>query len=98
MLPLIREAVFNEDYLRADTLWEYAQGPYTARYSTAGSLLFDFDLDSTQVNNYRREIDLEKGLSTVSFQIGHNTFIRESFASFTDKAILVKLTADEKGS
>ena len=98
MLPLIREAVFNENYLRADTLWEYAQGPYSARYSTAGSLFFDFGLDSSQVTKYRREIKLEEGLSHVSFQIGNNIYQREAFASFHDKAILVKLSANEKGS
>ncbi len=98
MLPLIREAVFKEYYIRADTLWEYAQGPYSARYSTAGSLLFNFDLDSVGINNFRREINLEAGLSNVSFQIGNNTHKREAFASFPDKAILVKLSAEEKGT
>lgn len=98
MLPLIREAVFKEDYLRADTLWEYAQGPYSARYSTAGSLFFNFDLDSVGVNDFHREINLEEGLSNVRFQIGNNTHKREAFASFPDKAILVKLSAEEKGT
>lgn len=98
MLPLIREAVFKENYLQADTLWENAQGPYSARYSTAGSLLFDFDIDSVGVKNFRREINLEEGLSNVSFQIGSNTYKREAFASFPDKAILVKLSAEEKGT
>ena len=98
VLPLIREAVFNEDYLRADTLWENAQGPYSARYSTAGSLFFDFDIDSVGVNNFRREINLEEGLSNVSFRTSNNTYKREAFASFPDKAILVKLSADEKGT
>lgn len=98
MLPLIREAVFKEDYLRADTLWENAQGPYSARYSTAGSLFFDFDLDTVGVKNFRREINLEQGLSNVSFQIGNNRYKREAFASFPDKAILVKLSADKKGA
>lgn len=98
MLPLIREAVFQEDYLRADTLWKYAQGPYTTRYLTAGRLFFNFDVDTAAVTNYRREINLEEALSNVRFQIGDNTFKREAFASFPDKAIIVKLTADEKGS
>ncbi len=98
MLPLIREAVFKEEYHKADTLWENAQGPYSARYSTAGSLLFNFDLDTVGVKNFRRELNLEDGLSTVSFQIGNNTYQRESFASFPDKVILVKLSADKKGT
>jgi len=98
MLPLIREAVFKENYSKADTLWENAQGPYSARYSTAGRLLFDFDLDSVGVKNFRRELNLEEGLSNVSFQIGDNSYKREAFASFPDKAILVKLSAEEKGT
>jgi alpha-L-fucosidase 2 len=98
MLPLIREAVFQEDYLRADTLWDYAKGPYTARYVTAGSLMINFDLDTMGITNYRRELNLEEGLSQVSFQIGESTFQRESFASYPDKSIIVRLTASNEGS
>jgi len=98
VLPLIREAVMQEDYLLADTLWDDAKGPYTARYLPAGSLFFDFDIDSLNVAGYRREINLEDGLSNVSFQQGENTLQREAFASFPDKAVIVKMSSDKKGT
>jgi len=98
LLPIIREAIFKENYLKADTLWEYAQGPYTTCYLTAGSLIFNFDIDSSKAINYKRELNLEDALSNVRFQIDGNTIHRESFASFPDKAILIKLTSDGKES
>lgn len=98
LLPTIREAIFKDDYLKADTLWEYSQGPYTTRYLTAGSLFFNFDIDSSKVTNFKRELNLENALSNVSFKIDGNTIRRESFASYPDKAIVIKLSSDGKGT
>lgn len=63
-------------------------------YQNFGDLYFDFS-GVTAVNNYRRELDIEEGISRVSYTIGTTEFTREYFSSYPDSLLVARLTANE---
>ncbi|WP_026631420.1 glycoside hydrolase family 95 protein [Dyadobacter alkalitolerans] len=65
-------------------------------YQAFGDMHIDFP-EHTNVSDYRRELDLEKGIAQVYYKNGNVGFKREVFASYPAKAIYVKLTADQAG-
>jgi alpha-L-fucosidase 2 len=59
--------------------------------------LGDFRLElpgHTQVSNYRRELNLDTALASISYAFEGTNFNREIFASPVDQVIVVNLTAD----
>ncbi len=58
---------------------------------TAGELLFDFG-DASPVGDYRRDLDLENGVSRVSFTKNGEEYVRETFASYPDNVIAARHT------
>ncbi len=93
VLPEIRRALFEEDYLRGDTLAKKMLGPYSARYLTLGSMLFDHDLQKGGVTNYHRQLDLNTAVARTSFEVGETIFTREVFSSYPDQLIVIRFTA-----
>ena len=65
-------------------------------YQPFGDLKMDFEGDS--VTNYQRTLDISNAVSTVSYTSGGISFKRETFASFPDQVIAVKITADKKSA
>ena len=66
-------------------------------YSTLGDLY----LRATRpgpVTGYRRQLDLGTGIQTVTYAINGVRYKREVFASVPDEVIVMRLTADHKGS
>ena len=66
-------------------------------YQTAGSLMLDFD-GITDFTDYYRELDLEKAVALTRFKANGIEYTRESFVSFTDQLVIMRLTASEKGA
>ena len=66
-------------------------------YQTAGSLMLDFD-GISDFTDYYRELDLEKAVALTRFKANGIEYIRESFVSFTDQLVIMRLTASEKGA
>lgn len=98
-LPEVRAAVFNGDFDQAAAIWKkYLQGPYTARYLPLGDLLLNFNLSDSTCNNYYRDLDLNTAVSTVKYKLNGVNFSRETFISYPDKVMLVRITADKKGA
>ena len=67
------------------------------RYQAFGDLWIEFDNES-EVNDYHRELDLETGISTVSYVQDGVTYKRQTFASHPDGVIVVHLSASQPGS
>ena len=65
-------------------------------YQTVGDLLLDFP--AAEVTDYRRELDLDRATTTVSYHSGGVHFVREVFASAPDNVIVVRLSADKPGA
>ncbi len=70
---------------------------YGMSYQTMGDLFLDFK-DHESFKNYNRTLDIEKAISTVSYEVNGVTFKREIFSSFADNVIMVKLSSSKKGS
>lgn len=98
-LPQVRAAVFAGDFDKAAAIWKkYLQGPYTARYLPLGDLLLDFNLTDSTRTDYRRELDLNNAVSTVRYKVNGVNFSRETFISYPDNVMVVRITADKKGA
>ena len=96
ILQKVRAAIDAGDYEKAGQLWKGMHGPYSARYLPLGDLLLNFDFADTLISNYTRELDLRKALSTVKFQNEGVTYHRQTFVSYPDKVMVIRLSASEK--
>lgn len=70
-------------------------------YQTFGNLHIDL-LDGRAANvvpsGYRRELDLETGIASVSYVLDGVTYRREVFASAESDVIVIRMTADRPGA
>ncbi len=66
-------------------------------YQTIGSLFLKFP-GHEQYMDFRRELDISKAILTTKYKVNGVTYTRETFASFTDNVIVMKITADKKGA
>ena len=97
-LKATREAVFQEDYAKADTLWRKMHGPYSARYLPMADLMIRMNMPDTLVTNYYRDLNISKAVATVQYRCKDIQFVRQAFISHPDKAFVVKISADKKQS
>ena len=101
-VPRIRELLFAgkvadaEELATSDMLSVPRRMPC---YQTLGDLELDFSVmglsNSTVVENYRRELDLETAVASTSFIYDGVTYKREVFSSAPDQVIVIRLTASE---
>ena len=63
-------------------------------YSTLGDL-YVRSADDGKVSGYRRELNLETGIATVTYTAGDVQFRREAFASAPDRVIVLHLNASK---
>src|SRR5215469_16243506 len=66
-------------------------------YSTLGDL-YVRSSESSAIEDYRRELNLESGVVTVTYKAGGVHYRREVFASAPDRVIVLHLTADKPNS
>jgi alpha-L-fucosidase 2 len=91
-LPVVRDLILKQqDYKGADLECRYMQGPYNQAYQPLGDLLIDFD-HATEVSNYRRELDLDRAVAMVSYEVSGITYRREVFASTPAQVVVVRLS------
>ncbi len=100
VLPEIQKLVFEEKYLAAHNLFGRNTMGYPVeqmKYQCLANLhLFFKNQDS--VTDYKRWLDLENGISGVSYTADGISYQREVFASAIDQMIVVRITADKPGS
>lgn len=60
--------------------------------------IFSFRKKAAPVSDYRRELDLERAISSVSYSQGGVRFERECFASAPGEVIALRIKADKPGS
>lgn len=96
-IPAIRAALQAEDYELADRLNKNVQGSFSESYAPLGTLYLHFNDDGDPVR-YRRELDISKAISTVTYSSGDVNYTREYFVSHPDRVIAIRLLADKKGA
>lgn len=67
-------------------------------YQVLGNLLINQETGDGDVEGYRRELDLEHGISTESFTRGNVQFQRTLFASYTDDVCVIRLSANRRNA
>ena len=99
-LPEIRELIFKGEISKAERLMFLAMSgcPNSAHPSQIlGDIILEFE-GLGEVTDYRRELDLEKALCTVSFVSNGVSYQREIFVSKPADCMLIRVRADKKGS
>jgi len=81
---------FNEE-----SLW-IGDETDTGAYQAFGDVFVE--LAPGEVTAYRRELDLERAVHTVTYESGGVKFYREAFASFPAKVMVFRFTADKPGA
>jgi alpha-L-fucosidase 2 len=98
ILKKTREAVFQGNYLQAGQEWKKIHGPYSARYLPMGNLIIRMNLKDTVPSNYYRDLNIQKALSLVQYEISGVRYRREAFVSHPDKCLVIQITADKKNA
>lgn len=94
-LPLVRQALQNENYKLSDSLIRFMQGKFSESYSPLGTLYLDFKAEGT--TDYYRELDLNRAVATVKQNLRKNIIQREYFVSHPDKVFVIHITSQIKG-
>jgi alpha-L-fucosidase 2 len=100
-LSKIRELLFEGKLKEAEKLSLFAQSgtPEISRhYESLGDLHINFETPYGEIKNYRRELDIERAVVTISYTIGNVNYKREIFSTAVHKAMVIRLTADKPGS
>src|ERR1035437_7145143 len=63
-----------------------------------GDLKLSFNYNETNVSDYKRELNLENAITTISYKIDNVNYKREYFCSNPDNILIIKLSADKKKS
>ena len=93
-LAAVREALENEDYRTAERLQRGLQGHYSESYLPLGNLRIQF-LDSLEISDYERCLDISRAVATVSCMKGGKPYKAEYFASAPDSVIVIKISASD---
>lgn len=98
-LPKIRKLLRDGKVLEAERLSKYALAgvPSSQRaYQTAGELYMNF-YNEGKVSEYRRELDLDDGVVSVSYNANDTLYTRKIFSSFVDGVMVIHLEANGEG-
>ncbi len=93
-----RKLIFEGKYTEAQQIMQREfMGPRVIRsYQTLGDLKIQFKTGQS-TTDYRRQLDLDTAIASVTYRIGDATFTREVFASPVDQCIVVHLSCDKPG-
>ena len=100
-LEQVRDLIFSGKESQAESIInnQFVKGPHGMKYLTLGSLNITYlNVSSQNATNYRRELDLQKALSTVSFTLkkGEESYqcSRTTFASMADGVIVMRIESE----
>ncbi len=94
----IRDLVFAEKFQEAEKLAnEHFWGIPNSQeaYQPIGDLLLSFA--DTNITDYRRELNMETGIAKVSYRLGDAIITRQTFVSWPDKVLVMRISSDKPG-
>ncbi len=98
-IPKIRELVFEGKYVEAQALATQKVMSATNQgmpFQPFGDLRISFP-GHFRYTDYYRDLNLDSACTTVSYIVDGVTYQRETFTSFTDQVVVIRLTASKKG-
>ena len=81
VLPEVRRAIADGDYVKADKLSQKMRGPYNQSYLPLGDLNLAFSA-SEEYSDYYRDLSLDQAVATTRYTTNGAKYSREIFASF----------------
>lgn len=99
-LPEIRKLIFEGKHKDAEKLANQniiTKKSHGQMFQPLGNLNLVFD-GHEKYTNYHRELDIEKAVAKTTYAVGDITYTRETFASMTDRVIVMRITASKAGS
>ena len=101
-LPEIRRLLFEGKNEEASDLAAKTMMGVPSRiksYQPLGDLFIeDTQTTTNEPKDYRRELDLDTGIVTTSYDLGGTNYVREVFASATNNIIAAQFTSSKPGS
>jgi alpha-L-fucosidase 2 len=97
--PKIRDLVFAGQFQDAEKMADdhfFGIPKAQQAFQPLGDLLLSFD-GITETSDYRRELDMERGVARVQYRSGDALFTRETFVSYPDRVVVVRITCDQPG-
>ncbi|MDR2680558.1 MAG: glycoside hydrolase family 95 protein, partial [Tannerella sp.] len=98
-LPEIRKLLFEGRYREAQNLATekvITKTNHGMSYQPVGDLNLSF-AGHKKAENYYRELDISTAVATTRYTVDGVEYVRETFASFPDLVVVVRLTASKKG-
>lgn len=98
-LPKVRELIFEGENREADRLINqtFFTKAHGMPFQTAGSIILEFP-GHDNFQHYRRELDLNRAVTTTRYEVEGVEYTREAFSSFADDVIIMRITASKKGA
>lgn len=99
-IPEIRRLMREGKIRQAEnlaTLALAATPEFERMYQTLGDLYLDVCAPEEQVQEYCRQLDLDKALATVTYTSGGKRFRREIYISAPHNVMVIRLTSEERG-
>jgi alpha-L-fucosidase 2 len=97
-LPVVRKLVLQQqNYHEADLECRKMQGPYNQSYEPLADLQIKF-AHSEHVSDYRRSLDLDSGIATVTYESNQIQYKREVFSSAPGNVVVVRLACHKPGN
>lgn len=99
-LPEVRRLIFDGKQKEAEHLANksiLAKKSYGQMFQPVGSLHLLFNGHSNYTD-YHRELDIERAVAKTTYIVDNITYTREAFTSFTDRVLVIRLTATKPGN
>ena len=99
-LALIRQLIFEGKHKDAERVANKAiitKKSHGQMFQPVGNLLLSFP-GHENYTDYYRELDIERAVTKTSYIAEGTKYTREVFASFPDRVIMIRLTADKSNS
>nr|WP_315158611.1 glycoside hydrolase family 95 protein [uncultured Flavobacterium sp.] len=95
----IRKLLFQGEYKNAEKLINeniITKKSHGQMFQPVGNLELSFP-DQQNYSSYYRELDIENAVAKTVYKVNGVTYTREVFASFPDRVIVVRISADKPG-
>ena len=88
----IRQALDEEDYVKADQLQRRLQGHFSENYQPLGWL--ELVYPEGEITDYYRELDLSRAVATVQYKRDGKAFRAEYMVSSPDSVVVIRLSSE----
>jgi len=98
-LPEIRKLIFQGEYKAAEKLTNeniISKKSHGQTFQSVGNLELSFS-GQQNYTNYYRELNIETAVAKTTYKVDGVTYTREAFTSFSDRVLVIKLSADKLG-